>query len=132
MSSSSTQNANTKATPNGDAFYKGISCPLAASQYIDFASIANEMIVNNMRNGIPIKVLGDNLVKKMDQYIEKLRTRVRYNENNGNKMGINKIISSWIKACNLSETDLFMQWNVNVHALLKLKRIPNNEHFGVH
>jgi len=132
MSSASTQNANSNANPNGDAFYKGISCPLTISQYMDFASIANEMIVNNLRNGVPVKALGDNLVEKMDDFVEKLRTRVRYNENNCNKMGIKKVISNWIQACNLSESDMFMHWNVNVHALLKLKRITNNEHFGVH
>ena len=126
MSSAYTRNA------NGDAFYQGISCPLTTSQHTDFASIANEMIVNNMRTGIPVKTLGDNLTKKMDEFVEKLRTRVRYNDNKHNKMGVKKIISKWLNACNLSEADMFMQWNVNVHALLKLKRITNNEHFGIH
>ena len=37
-----------------------------------------------------------------------------------------------IKSCGVSDTEMLVQWNVNVHALLKLKRIPNNEYFGVH
>jgi hypothetical protein len=130
MSSASTQHQN--QNPNGAALYKGISCPISISQYMDFTSIANEMILDNMRNGMPVKTLGDVLVAQMDEWVEKLRTRVRYNEKNGNKSNMKKIVSTWIKACGVSDTDMFMQWNVNVHALLKLKRITNNEHFGVH
>ena len=94
--------------------------------------MANDMIVDNMHKGIPINTLGDIITKQMDDWVEKLRTRVRYNEKTGNKTATKKILLNWIKACGVSEMDMLIQWNTNVHALLKLKRITNNEHFGVH
>ena len=128
MSSAPIQNTN----PNGDALYNGISCPVTIGQYMDFPKMANELIVNNLKEQIPFNELGDLIIKQMDEWVEKLRTRVRFNEKNGNKSGTKKIVSNWIKACGVSDIEMLMQWNMNVHALLKLKRIPTNEHFGVH
>tara|TARA_Y100000748_G_C15400612_1_gene451340 strand:- start:412 stop:903 length:492 start_codon:yes stop_codon:yes gene_type:complete len=127
MSSASIQNTN----PNGDALYKGVSCPMTIGQYMDFPKMAGDLILDNLRKQVPIKDLGDHIIMRMDDWVEKLSTRVRYNEKNGNKSGIKKIVSNWIKACGVSEIEMLVQWNVNVHALLKLKRISNNEDFGV-
>lgn len=128
MSSASIQNTN----PNGDALYKGLSSPMSTSVYMNFPKMANDMIVDNMHKGIPINTLGDIITKQMDDWVEKLRTRVRYNEKTGNKTPTKKILLNWIKACGVSEMDMLIQWNTNVHALLKLKRITHNEHFGIH
>ena len=128
MSSSQQQHSN----PNGDALYKGISCPMTIGQYVDFKKMADEMILGNLKKGVPINTLGDLITKQMDGWVEKLNTRVRCSETTGSKTGTKKFVAKWIKACGLSETEMLIQWNVNVHALLKLKRIPHNEHFGIH
>ena len=128
MSSASIQNSNI----NGDALYKGVSCPVTTGQYMNFHQMANQMIVENMQKGATIHEQGDFIIRQMDDWVEKLSTRVRYNDKNGNKSGIKKIVSNWIKSCGVSDTEMLLQWHVNVHALLKLKRIPNNECFGVH
>ena len=122
MSSTSIQ----KSNPNGDALYKGVSCPVTIGQYMDFPKMANQLIVENMQKGASLSAQGDFIVRQMDEWVEKLITRVRYSEKNGNKTGTKKIVSRWIKACGVSDSEMLVQWNVNVQTLLKLKRISTN------
>jgi hypothetical protein len=122
MSSTSIQ----KSNPNGDALYKGVSCPVTIGQYMDFPKMANQLIVENMQQGTSLSAQGDFIIRQMDELVEKLITRVRYSEKNGNKTGTKKIVSSWIKACGVSDSEMLVQWNVNVQTLLKLKRISTN------
>ena len=119
------------SNPNGDALYKGVSCPVTIGQYIDFPKMANQQILENMQKGLSLSFQGDFIIRQMDEWVEKLSTRVRYNEKNGNKTGTKKIVSRWIKACGISDIEMLMQWNVNVQTLLKLKRISTKGYTGV-
>jgi hypothetical protein len=122
-----------QTNPNGFAIYKGIHCPIVVGEKLDFARWANTMIVSGLRDGISLDKQGDAFIKQMDKMEETLNRAI-----NGKQM-TKHVVKDWIIEmereevfADVDEEKLFVMWNMNIHALMKLRRITKNADFGIH
>ena len=111
--------------PNGLAYFNGTACPIIPGQYYDFKRAAREMIKAGLVAGPSLQEQGDLLHAQMEQ-LEGSIARI-----SKSKEVSDAHLDAWAEEMGEPLTGLLAHWYINVHALLILKRIQNNDDYGM-
>jgi hypothetical protein len=111
--------------PEGLSYYKGTACPIVPKIDCGYKAKAYEILVAMLRDGLSIGKIGDDLIAQMDAIEETLRLA------DGGQT-THKAVQSVIDKFPLENQGALMTvWYTNVHILLKINRIKDDNMNGM-
>ena len=123
--------------PEGLSYYKGTACPIVPKEDCGYKAEAYKILVAMLRDGLSIAKIGDDLIAQMDAIEETLRLA------DGGRT-THKAIQSVIDTfpclgkplidtfpCQENMFTLMTVWYTNVHILLKINRIKDDNMNGM-
>ena len=113
--------------PEGLAYYKGTCCPVLPTSDAGLKAAAHGILVGMLRNGNSIEGIGNNLVAQMDAIEETLRLADGGQTTHKAIQCVIDKFPGFIK----NQCALMTIWYTNVHILLKIKRLENDNMNGM-
>tara|TARA_R110002074_G_C12030052_1_gene617443 strand:- start:35 stop:505 length:471 start_codon:yes stop_codon:yes gene_type:complete len=110
----------------GLSYYKGTACPVIPENNCDLKSHALEILVDMLKRGSSISEIGDNLIKQMDSIEETLRLA---DGGQTTRKAVQCVLDTFPGLKN--RIGLMTIWYTNVHILLKIDRIKNDDMNGM-
>jgi hypothetical protein len=113
--------------PEGLSYYKGTACPIVPKEDCGYKAEAYKILVAMLRDGLSIAKIGDDLIAQMDSIEETLRLA------DGGQT-THKAVQCVIDKFPLDVGDqgaLMTIWYTNVHILLKINRIKDDNMNGM-
>jgi hypothetical protein len=113
--------------PEGLSYYKGTSCPVLPLDDCGFKARADIMLLDMLRSGSSIDDIGDNLTFEMDEILETYSRGFLEN----NKSAFHGIKCVMDKLNLETREEMMEKWYLNVHGLLKINRLENDDMNGM-
>lgn len=110
---------------NGLSYFNGTPCPIVINDFIDYKSMANDMIMEGFKAGYSIddqKILNYQQMVDMEKLLDEIC---------GDEATTDENIEKWCDIMGLDGHTVNMIWYCNVYILLKLKVIKNDENNGM-
>ena len=113
--------------PEGLSYYKGTACPIIPKDGCGLKATAHNILVGMLRDGLSIGDIGDNIIAQMDAIEETLRLA---DGGQTTHKAIQCVIDKFPEAIE-DQCALMTIWYTNVHILLKIKRLENDNMNGM-
>lgn len=113
--------------PEGLSYYKGTACPILPEGDCGLKATAYDILVGMLRDGLSIGDIGDNIIAQMDAIEETLRLA---DGGQTTHKAIQCVIDKFPGAIK-DQCALMTIWYTNVHILLKIKRLENDNMNGM-
>ena len=116
--------------PEGLSYYKGTCCPILPDGDCGFTAKAYEILVGMLRDGSSIGDIGDSLIAQMDAIEETLRLA---DGGQTTHKAVQCVIDMFNDKGypNANQCALMTIWYTNVHILLKINRIKDDNMNGM-
>jgi hypothetical protein len=114
--------------PEGLSYYKGTACPIVPKIDCGYKVKAYEILVAMLRDGLSIGDIGDNLIAQMDSIEETLRLA---DGGQTTHKAVQCVIDTFPCLGKPDTSTLMTIWYTNVHILLKINRIKDDNMNGM-
>ena len=112
--------------PEGLSYYKGTACPIVPKEDCGYKAEAYKILVAMLRDGLSIGKIGDDLIAQMDAIEETLRLA---DGGQTTHKAVQCVIDTF--PCLENQGALMTIWYTNVHILLKINRIKDDNMNGM-
>lgn len=112
--------------PEGLSFYRGTRCPIRPLDDMGLKVLADDVLTGLAQSGKSIELIGDQLIAEMDAIEKTLRLA------SGGKItekAIQCVIDNF--DCLEDQNALLIRWYTNVHILLTINRLENDDMNGM-